>query len=190
MIDTTDAAHAYGRLLLLGERVRLRPSREEDFVQLDRWWGDPEQHALQQTVIRPRPPGAELDTFRRWSANDGPSAAGFSVESLDDGGFVGHVTIWGATLPERDANLAVMIDPASQGRGFGTDAVRVMVRYGFLAMGLNRIQLEVFAFNTRARRAYAKAGFVEEGIRREAVLIDGAFADEVIASVLRREWAG
>ena len=91
-------------------------------------------------------------------------------------------------LPERVGTLGVLIRPDDVGRGYGTDAVRTMVAYGFRAMGLNRIQLDTFAFNTRARRAYAKAGFVEEGVRREALFIDGGFADEVVMAILRREW--
>ena len=63
-----------------------------------------------------------------------------------------------------------------------------MVRYAFLAMGLNRIELRTFAFNTRARRAYERVGFVQEGIRREAAWIAGGFADDVVMGLLRSEW--
>lgn len=186
-IETADQAHAYGRALLVGQRVRLRALREEDLTTLDAWWEDPEQQALQQLAVRPRPAGASTEQHRRWGANADASGAGFSVETRD-GLFVGHTTLWGAKLPERDARLAIMIGPGHQGSGYGTEAVRLMVRYGFLAMGLNRIQVETFAFNDRARRAYAAAGFVAEGVRREAVWIDGGFADEVIMAILRREW--
>lgn len=188
MIDSTEAAQRYGRALLVGRRVRLRAGREEDFAALEPWWQDPAQQTLQQTRVQPRPDGSDIETSRRRAANDGPGAATFSIETLDESVFVGSVGIWDATLPERDAHLAIIVGPEHTGRGYGSDAVRVMVRYGFLAMGLNRIQLEVFAFNTRARRAYARAGFVEEGVRREAAFIDGGFADEVIMAVLRREW--
>ncbi|MFD1720677.1 GNAT family N-acetyltransferase [Amnibacterium endophyticum] len=186
-VETADQAHAYGRTLLVGDRVRLRALRDDDLPLLDAWWEDPEQQALQQLAVRPRPAGSNAETHRRWSANADASAAGFSVET-HDGLLVGHMALWGAKLPERDAHLGALIGAGHQGRGYGTEAVRLMVRYGFLAMGLNRIQLETFSFNDRARRAYARAGFVEEGVRREAVWIDGGFADEVIMSILRREW--
>jgi RimJ/RimL family protein N-acetyltransferase len=182
------AAQQYGRTILEGERVRLRPLAETDLPLLERWWADPEWQALQQIVVRPRPEGTTIDMFRRWSVNDAPSGAGFSVEERDTGEFAGHVTMWGAVLPERAATLAIVLGPGFVGRGLGTDAVRVMVRYGFLVMGLNRIELRVLALNDRARRAYAKAGFVEEGVRREAVFLGGGFGDEVVMSVLRAEW--
>ncbi len=55
-------------------------------------------------------------------------------------------------------------------------------------MGLNRIEIQVHAFNDRARAVYRKAGYVEEGVRREAVFHDGRFHDEVIMSALARDW--
>lgn len=189
-LATAEDAEAYGPGVLRGSRVRLRPLQEADVPVLDAWWALPEWQGLQQSTVRPRPPGSFSGTVRRWSANDDRQGVGFSVAALGGEGLVGHVTLWGARLPERDAHLAVLIGPDHVGRGYGTDAVRVLIRYGFLVMGLNRIQLEVYAYNTRARRAYARAGFVEEGTRRDAVFIDGSFADEVVMSVLRREWAG
>ncbi len=187
-IRTADDARAYGRDLLRGRAVRLRATTEDDLAALDAWWEDPEQQALQQLAVRPRPAGSSTEAHRRWASNADSSGAGFSIEEIDGGDFAGHVTLWGARLPERDAHLAMVVGPQHQGRGLGGEAVRLMVRYGFLAMGLNRIQLETFAFNDRALRAYRGAGFVQEGVRREAVWIDGGFQDEVIMSILRREW--
>ncbi|HEY0260817.1 MAG TPA: GNAT family protein, partial [Lacisediminihabitans sp.] len=91
-------------------------------------------------------------------------------------------------LPVRAATLALMIGPDHHGKGYGTDVVRTLTRYGFLEMGLNRIEIRVWAFNSRARRVYHRAGYREEGIRRDAVFHDGEYHDEVILSQLRREW--
>jgi RimJ/RimL family protein N-acetyltransferase len=104
------------------------------------------------------------------------------------GRLVGHVTLYGASLLTRAASLTVMIGSEHVGSGYGTDAVRVLTDYGFREMGLNRIELRVFAFNARARAVYRKVGFVEEGVAREALFHDGAFHDEVRMAVLAREW--
>jgi RimJ/RimL family protein N-acetyltransferase len=188
--DDARAAQDYGRSLLVGERVRLRPLAESDVPLLERWWADPEWQALQQRAVRPRPEGLSTEMFRRWSSNDGPGAAGFSVEEVATGAFAGHVTIFGAALPERAGTLAIVLGPPYVDRGLGSEAVRLMVRYGFLAMGLNRIELRTFGFNTRARRAYEGVGFVQEGVRRQAAWIAGGFADEVVMGLLRSEWDG
>lgn len=187
-ITTADAAQAYGRALLVGEQIRLRPLRDDDLPVLEAWWEDPEWQPLQRFSVRPQPNGSNLAMIREWTANKDASGAGYCIESLESGELVGQITLWGIQLPERAARLAIQIGPDFVAQGFGTDAVRTMTRFGFLAMGVNRIQLETFAYNDRARRAYARAGFVEEGVRREAVWIDGGFADEVVMSILRSEW--
>jgi RimJ/RimL family protein N-acetyltransferase len=63
-----------------------------------------------------------------------------------------------------------------------------MMRYGFAEMGLHRIELAVFAYNTRAQALYRSLGFTEEGRRREVVLHDGIFHDEIVMSILEDEW--
>jgi len=73
-------------------------------------------------------------------------------------------------------------------QGHGTDAVRLLLRYGFNELNLNRICLHVYSFNTRAIRCYEKAGFVLEGRLRQDVFHHGEYADALVMSVLRSEW--
>ena len=188
-VQDPDSAQAFGRDVLVGEQVRLRPLEERDLDVLERWWSDPEWQVFQQQTVRPQPAGPVHDLFRRWSTNGSGSDVGFSIETREDGTLVGHVTLWGATLPSRAATLGILVGPEHVGRGLGTDAVRVAVRYGFRIMGLHRIGLAVAAFNSRGRRAYEKAGFQVEGVRREAVFLDGGFTDEVQMGLLEQDWA-
>jgi RimJ/RimL family protein N-acetyltransferase len=97
---------------------------------------------------------------------------------------------FGGTRPkDRCATLGIAFGREYIGRGYGTDAMRVIVEYGFREMGLHRIQLGVAPFNPAGIRAYEKAGFVEEGRHRESVLHDGRWYDEVLMSILDHEWA-
>ncbi len=128
--------------------------------------------------------------FKQWSTNSTVGNTGFSIEALDTGAVIGHITLYGASLPERAATLAIILAPEETGKGYGTDAVKTAVNYGFLQMGLNRIELRTWAFNTRARNAYANAGFTEEGRLREVVYFNGTHHDAIIMSILRSEWAG
>lgn len=73
-------------------------------------------------------------------------------------------------------------------RGIGTEATRLLVRHGFENVGLNRIELEVYAFNPRARRVYEKVGFRLEGTRRQALLWDGDAVDAHVMAMLRSEF--
>lgn len=187
-IEDPESAQAYGRDLLVGALVRLRAVGERDLGHLERWWADPEWQVFQQHTVRPQPDGPAQDLFRRWSANDSAAGVGFGIESIASGEFVGHVALKGASLPSRSATLGIIIGPSQVGLGYGTDAVRVVSRYAFRTMGLHRIGLTVAAFNTRGRRAYEKAGFRLEGVRRESLFIDGGFADEALMGLLRRDW--
>lgn len=65
----------------------------------------------------------------------------------------------------------------------------MIVGYGFETLGLDRISLEVYAFNPRARRVYEKVGFVAEGVLRHALRWDGERIDATVMSILAHEWA-
>jgi RimJ/RimL family protein N-acetyltransferase len=180
-------ATAYGGRLLTGRSVRLRGLRDTDLPSLVRWWQDPELGALQMSSVVPPSEAAARELFSRWSSNQG-DGVGFSIETLPgDGGpgtLVGHLTLFDVRPRTRAATFAIGLGPEHLGRGYGTDATRLAVRYGFREMNLHRIQLTVLAFNERGRAAYRRAGFREEGRRRDAVFHDGSYRDEVLMSVL------
>jgi len=185
---TTDAASSYARNLVDGNRVRLRPLRTSDLPLLESWWYDPAINVLNTSHVRGGLPEATGEMFRGWSANTTPGSAGFCVERKEDHLLAGHVSIWGSTPKDRAGTLGVVFGPDFVGQGLGSEAVALMVRYGFLELGLNRIGLGVWAFNDRAIAAYRKVGFVEEGRVRETVLHDGRFHDELVMGVLASEW--
>lgn len=99
-----------------------------------------------------------------------------------------------AVLNELDAANGVMnfrialFGSDALGKGYGTQATKAVVAYGFDAVRLHRIELGVFAFNPRAQRAYEKAGFVREGVRREVLLWDGERYDDIVMSILRSDY--
>jgi diamine N-acetyltransferase len=74
-------------------------------------------------------------------------------------------------------------------KGYGTEAVELLLLHGFQTLNLNRIYLRVYSTNLRAKRSYEKAGFVLEGTLRQAMYRHGQYADIHIMSVLRPEWA-
>ncbi|PQZ93721.1 hypothetical protein CQ018_08690 [Arthrobacter sp. MYb227] len=82
----------------------------------------------------------------------------------------------------------IIIAPAETGKDYGTDAVRTAIDYGFHQMGLNRIELRVWAFDNRARKAYSNSGFTEDGRLREVTYFNGTHHDAIVMSVLRSEW--
>ena len=93
-----------------------------------------------------------------------------------------------------DPNLRVHLKRtavADAGRGLGTRLLSASIDWLFTATDANRLDLEVFVDNTRARRAYEKLGFLTEGVLRDWIrMSNGAFRTMVMMSLLRREWSG
>jgi RimJ/RimL family protein N-acetyltransferase len=94
-------------------------------------------------------------------------------------------------LMRRKAELGISIhDKALWSQGLGTDAVRLVLRYAFKELALNRVELTTDEENARAIRCYDKCGFVREGLLRQHRLVDGRFGNTVVMSVLADEWRG
>jgi RimJ/RimL family protein N-acetyltransferase len=149
---------------------------------------DPGRLATLSSWVAPASEAGAKERIAKWSAND-KDDLGFAIETLEDRPvLVGHIGLWGARPKDRCATIGIALGRVYIGRGYGTDAMRVIVEYGFREMGLHRMQLDVAPFNAAGVRAYEKAGFVEEGRRRESVWHDGRWYDEVMMSILDREW--
>ncbi len=89
----------------------------------------------------------------------------------------------------RSASFRIAIwTPDMHNHGFGSEATMLLVRHGFDCVGLNRIELEVYSFNPRARRVYEKVGFKLEGTRRQALLWNGEAVDAHVMAVLRSDY--
>lgn len=132
----------------------------------------------------------DKDVIENWYATRAEQTDRLDLAVIDNRT---HTCVGEAVLNEwdpdnRSCNFRIALVPTALGRGFGTEATRLIVGYGFETLGLHRISLEVYAFNPRARRAYEKAGFVEEGRRRDALLWDGEWVDAVMMSILAPEW--
>lgn len=92
-------------------------------------------------------------------------------------------------LVSRAAVFSICIPAAGQwGKGFGTETTGLMLGYGFDILNLHRVQLHVWAENTRAIRAYERAGFIREGLLREAMYHHGTYCDFLVMGVLEPEW--
>jgi RimJ/RimL family protein N-acetyltransferase len=113
----------------------------------------------------------------------------FAVRTLVEDRLVGLLVIKDIMWQARHCSFFIGIgDPTERGRGYGSDAVRVLLRYAFLEMNLNRVGLEVMAYNAEAIHAYEAAGFQQDGRLRAFVYRDGVYYDVLTMSILRAEW--
>ena len=113
----------------------------------------------------------------------------FVVRALADDRLVGFVGLFGVQWTHGDAWVGIGIgDENDWGKGYGTDAMRVVLHYAFTELNLHRVSLMVFGYNPRAIRSYEKAGFVVEGRTRQTLNRDGQYWDELYMGILREEW--
>jgi RimJ/RimL family protein N-acetyltransferase len=133
---------------------------------------------------RPIPASAE-SPVRAAGSRD---SAVFSVVQLATGDLAGQAMLWAIDLHNRSAHVGVSLRPAFRGCGLGTDTVRVLCRYAFAILGLQRLQIETLSSNAAMIATATQAGFVPEGTLRQSAWVDGQFADEVILGLLARDW--
>jgi RimJ/RimL family protein N-acetyltransferase len=131
--------------------------------------------------------------FKEWIEKDlektEPNDFFFNIHSLEDDRLVGFIGLFGESLNHGDTWVGIAIgERENWSKGYGTDAMRVVLRYAFAELGLHRVTLGVFKYNPRAIRSYEKAGFSVEGCERECLHRDGEWADIIIMGILREEW--
>ena len=103
----------------------------------------------------------EESFWRYWTEKP----ATISLAGVMDGRFIAHILLRDHDRHERSADLGISLDPAYIGRGLGTQLLLLTREFALLTYGIERITLDVAAWNVRALRAYEKAGFVETGRR-------------------------
>nr|WP_145404583.1 GNAT family protein [Paenibacillus xylanexedens] len=102
---------------------------------------------------------------------------------------IGEVVLMDIHDKNRSAHIRIAIDqPTHQGKGYGSEAMLLMLDYGFGIANLHRIELEVFAFNERAIRTYEKLGFQREGVKRDALYYNHEYHDAILMSMLEDEF--
>lgn len=174
--------------MLRGELAGLRAREEGDIAILDAELHDdvPTRVRADFRPWRPVPPGSAASGYR--VTGDRDDIARFSVVELENGELAGEALLWGIDLHNRTAHVGLSLRPACRGRGLGTDAVRVLCRYGFAILGLHRLQIDTLAENDAMIAVAARTGFAAEGTLRGSAWVDGEFVDEVILGQLASEW--
>ncbi len=182
--------------VLRGRLVTLRPFRpEQDVPVMARILSDPQVRRLTGSVTssaeaeRPEPLD---DRLRSWyvSRNEQQDRLDLAVEDAATGRLVGEVVLNDHDAGSRSCNLRCLLGPEGRDRGLGTEALRLLLRHGFGPLGLDRVTLEVFAFNPRARHVYERLGFVATGWREDALVFDGVHVAALDMELTAQRWAG
>lgn len=172
-----------------GEKVRLREYRKEDAKQAQLYINDPEVKRLLHPGI---PFLVTFEDEQRWIEGiSGTKEAGYSfaIETLEDQKYIGGCGINSLDWKNSVAVVGIMIgDQNYWGKGFGTDAMKILIRFIFEQMNINKIRLHVFSYNQRAIKSYEKCGFIQEGILRQEIFRDGKYFDDIVMGITRSEF--
>jgi RimJ/RimL family protein N-acetyltransferase len=175
-----------------GELVRLSAIDHEELGKAySIWRRDSELQRLFDTgasVLHSAKAGA--DFFEKMTKEDSPAFHFFSIRKLDDNRLLGDIGLdvinnWSS----RDSFIWISIsDREDWGKGYGTDAMKLILRLAFTELNLRRVTLTVFEYNPRAIRSYEKVGFKHEGRLRGALLRDGKHWDMLYMGILYKDW--
>ncbi|MFJ5678502.1 GNAT family N-acetyltransferase [Streptomyces sp. NPDC093097] len=179
MIDTHALAE---KPVLEGERIRLVPLADRHAAAFHATFQDPETRRLTGTHR-----DWTLPELQEWVTACGTRTdrLDLAVEDRATGDYLGDLTLSQIDPDNAHGSFRIALVPAATGRGLGPEAIRLLLGHAFDKVGLHRVELEVFAFNERARRSYEKCGFVMEGRMREALRWDGAWHDVLMMAALR-----
>ncbi|HTY46991.1 MAG TPA: GNAT family protein [Methanomassiliicoccales archaeon] len=170
--------------MLQGKLVRLRAVERADLPAFVRWFND-----LEVTRFLLRSPPMGMEEEERWFEHlrDREERV-FSIETLD-GKLIGNIGIIHVDYHDRKADIGIAIGEKDHwSRGYGRDAINVLLGYMFDEMNLERVWLYADQKNERAVSCYEKCGFKREGLLRHNHFKNDEYADDVIMAVIREDW--
>lgn len=162
------------------EVVSIGPVLPDDMGALFTWLNDVSAAASDMTY---RP--IDCLAFKGWLEEQARQQLLFSVRTIQPPRLIGFVVFKNMQPAARAAEIGVRIGvEADRGRGWGTRATRLALRYAWGTLNLHRVSLTAFADNPRAIAAYRRAGFREEGVMREAAFTEGTWRDVVVMAAI------
>jgi RimJ/RimL family protein N-acetyltransferase len=175
--------------VLAGETVVLRPVIADDAVDMLEVLADGD--VLRLTGSHGTLSPDDVEPMRQWYGSRADHEDRLDLAAVDpaSGRYVGEVVLNELDPNNNSCSFRIALGATGQNRGLGTEATRLVLGYAFERVGLHRISLEVYSFNSRARRVYEKVGFQAEGVLRDALLWEGQRFDAHVMSILAHEWA-
>lgn len=171
------AEDAYLRLLEETDARELHELIEANRTYLARWLPWAASQTFDDTL------GFIRRTRSQLTDNDG-----FQVAVVLEEGTIGVIGYHGVDWANRSTRIGYWLDEGHQGRGTMTAAVRLLVDHALSVWRLNRVEIRVAAENRRSRAIPERLGFHQEGILRQAELIDGRYLDSIVYSMLAEGW--
>lgn len=171
---------------LTGPTIALRPVEPSDLPTLRAWLNNPQIRAL---IGETRPLShAAAEAYVEKLQRD-ETRVWFMIIERATGRPIGECGLLRMMPDWRTTDLSIILgEPDSWGRGYGTEAITLLMDYAFGALNAHRIAIGVVGFNARALRFYEKVGFQREGIQRDGYYYNHSYHDFVMMSILEHEF--
>ena len=174
--------------MIAGDQVILRALESADLERCWLWMNDP--NIVRTLKSRyPIPFHGEAEWLER-AVREIHGEKHFAIERKDTRAHIGNASIHAIDWVSRTASFGLFIgEPSAWNRGFGTDAIRTLVRFAFDEMNLRKLRINVFEYNGKARHILESIGFVQEGKLVGEFFREGAYHDLVILSIFRESFS-
>jgi RimJ/RimL family protein N-acetyltransferase len=174
--------------LFTGVLVRLTAEQPEtDSKILAEWSRDTEYQRLLE--VHPVRPHTAAFFKKRFESAQTPTFFAFAMRRRTDDALLGTIMLMHVNYTHGDGMVGIGIGKREEwGKGYGSDAMNVILRFAFQELNLHRVSLLTLGSNTRAIRSYEKCGFVHEGRMRGAEHRGGARDDVIVMGIVRDEW--
>jgi RimJ/RimL family protein N-acetyltransferase len=175
--------------IIIGQNVFLRGLEVTDADIIRKYWNSSE---LQQYMSKPRIVSKEEEEAwirKSWEIRYKGEAYIFGIMHIDEKQYIGNIELRMINTIAKRGMLGIMIfNPDYWGKGYGEEAIKLILQFGFETLNLKTVELEVFDFNKRAQMCYKKVGFVEIGKKRDAHFAKGQFYDVIIMDITSEEF--
>jgi RimJ/RimL family protein N-acetyltransferase len=169
-----------------GELVSLGPIRRELIPLYLRWINNFATTRMITLQARPMTLEEETAWFDK-ATNSGDYV--FTIYERSSGRPIGNCDLFGVDFRNRRGEVGIMIgEPDARGRGYGTEAMRLLLDFAFTVLGLHSAMLRCHEFNHAARRCYEKVGFQESGRWRQSLWWGDRYWDQVYMDILASEF--
>lgn len=177
---------------LVGERIVLRNYLPSDAECIYRWRNDTETTRWMGPKFRTCPTLSEVEESLTKIINEPPEdGLFFAIAGRESLRYIGGIDLTSIEETDRNAVLSIVIGcAADRNKGYGSEALGLLLRHAFKEMWLHRVSLNVYEENKAAVRCYVKNGFRMEGRRREQTLVNGRYIDLVQMGLLESEYPG
>jgi RimJ/RimL family protein N-acetyltransferase len=174
---------------LVGRHIILREYRESDFESIRAWVNDPETTAYLSSIFDRVQTEPMTRNFFDQVLTNKIDAHMFVIARKKDERYLGQIDLRLGDRASRNAELGIIVpSQRDRGRGYGREAMELILAFGFDTLNLHKIWLRVFVDNDRAIALYRTLGFVHEGVLRDDLYRGGRYLDAMVMSILEAEW--